>query len=80
MDQKIVLTKAELARKLGVCTRTVDYLRRRGLPAIVLGRRLIRFHLEDVLQWLRQNGTNRMRSLLLQPQQQPTIEAGHERG
>jgi excisionase family DNA binding protein len=43
------LTKAELARHLQVCPRTVDYLMaRRKIPFIKLGGRLVRFRLGDV--------------------------------
>jgi excisionase family DNA binding protein len=43
------LTKAELARHLQVCPRTVDYLMaRRKIPFIRLSGRLVRFRLADV--------------------------------
>lgn len=43
------LTKAELAKHLQVCPRTVDYLMaRRKIPFIKLGGRIVRFRLTDV--------------------------------
>jgi len=44
-----LLTRAEVARRLGTCTHTVQRLTRRGLlPAIVFNRRLIRYQPEAV--------------------------------
>ena len=46
------LNAAELADYLGVCTRTISRMVREGCPSHTFGRRLRRFRLADVEDWL----------------------------
>jgi excisionase family DNA binding protein len=46
------LNAAELAGHLGVCTRTISRMVREGCPSHTFGRRLRRFRLADVEEWL----------------------------
>ena len=51
---KKLLTRAEVAQKLGVCTHTVQRLtRQRQLPAIIFNRRLIRYAPEVVEAYIK---------------------------
>ena len=53
--------KREVAAMLAVCPRSVDNLLERGLPHLKLGRRAVRFDMEEVKQWAkREFGTARM--------------------
>lgn len=49
----MLLTEAEAAEAIGVSTRTLRRLRRRGLPAYRLGRG-VRYDLEEVRIWARE--------------------------
>ncbi|NBR87503.1 MAG: DNA-binding protein [Proteobacteria bacterium] len=52
--------KQDVAAMLGLCRRSVDNLLERGLPHLKLGRRRIRFDLEEVRLWAkREFGTAR---------------------
>ncbi len=60
-----LLNKAELAKRLGVSTRTVSDLLSDGMPCVRLGRR-VQFDYEDVLTWAKgrqakDQRTNRLR-------------------
>jgi excisionase family DNA binding protein len=46
------LNAAELADYLGVCTRTISRMVREGCPSHSFGRRLRRFRLAEVEDWL----------------------------
>jgi excisionase family DNA binding protein len=46
------LNAAELADYLGVCTRTISRMVREGCPSHSFGRRLRRFRLPEVEDWL----------------------------
>jgi excisionase family DNA binding protein len=46
------LNRAELADYLGVCTRTISRMVREGCPSHTFGRRLLRFRLAEVEDWL----------------------------
>lgn len=50
-----VLTKEELATYLKVTQRTIDRLRKEGMPFFKVGTN-IRFGKEEVLKWLKENG------------------------
>ena len=47
-----MLTREELAIKLGVSPRTIDNWRKDGMPTIKKGN-YVRFELDKVLSWLR---------------------------
>ena len=47
-----LMTTAELARELRVCTKTIDRLRKEGLPHVLVGDNCPRYRLESVLNWL----------------------------
>lgn len=47
-----ILTKTELAQELKSSERTIDRLRKSGMPTIKKGN-YVRFELEKVLEWLR---------------------------
>jgi excisionase family DNA binding protein len=46
------LTRDEVARHLGVSTKTIDRMLRDGLPCHRFGRRLVRLRLGEVETWL----------------------------
>jgi excisionase family DNA binding protein len=46
------LNPVELADHLGVCTRTISRMVREGCPSHTFGRRLRRFRLAEVEEWL----------------------------
>jgi hypothetical protein len=48
-----LLTTKALAVELDVCGKTVDRLRREGLPHVLLGDNCPRYVLSDVLAWLK---------------------------
>lgn len=50
-----LVSRAELAQFLGISERTVDRLRKAGMPMIKAAGR-IRFDLPDAVQWLKQYG------------------------
>lgn len=52
-----ILTKDELAALLKVTERTIDNLRKEGMPFFKVGAN-IRFEKETVLKWLKENGKN----------------------
>lgn len=47
-----LIDKKDLARRLGVCTRTINNLMVEGLPYQQITPRLIRFNLSEVAAWL----------------------------
>lgn len=53
-----LLSQKQLARQLGVCERTIAYLRRDGMPHVWVGG-LPRFELGPVLAWVAEHGTAR---------------------
>lgn len=84
-EQPALLTKAELARKLGCSPRTIDRLRAEGCPTIML-LDSPRFELTAVLGWLTAHGnsqcpnnspTSQLR--LVQPQSRKLSEAAIHR-
>ena len=52
--EKEILTKEELAEMLKIGVRTVDRLRREGLPSFKVGNQ-VRFDRDEVLKWLKEN-------------------------
>jgi excisionase family DNA binding protein len=51
-ETKSLLSKIELAERLGVSTQTIDRWRKVGLPFKRAGVKLIRFDFEEVTAWL----------------------------
>lgn len=51
-DEKRLLNKVELAKRLGVCSRTVSDLLKDGMPYVRIKTR-IQFDYDDVLIWLK---------------------------
>lgn len=47
-----LLTTAELAHELRVCSKTVDRMRADGMPTLYVGDKCPRYRLESVLAWL----------------------------
>lgn len=47
-----LMTTAELARELRVCSKSIDRLRSKGMPAVYVGDSCPRFRLDAVLSWL----------------------------
>ena len=47
-----MLTRKELAQHLKVTDRTIDRYRKIGMPFITTRTGLIRFNLDDVVEWL----------------------------
>jgi len=52
-----ILTKKELAELLKVTEKTIDNLRKKGLPCFKVGNN-IRFDKNKVLEWLQKGGLN----------------------
>ena len=51
-DPKALFTKAALAKRLSVCTKTIEGEVKRGMPCVVIGGRR-RFEWEEVMRWLK---------------------------
>ena len=49
----MLLTRLELAKILKVSLRTVDKLKAEGMPHLKITDSIIRFNLDEVLNWLR---------------------------
>lgn len=52
-----ILTKEELAELLQVTVRTIDNLRKKGMPFFKVGDK-VRFNKEKVLKWLEEQESN----------------------
>lgn len=53
--EKILYTKKELARMLGVSEFTIEYYRKKkGLPFLKLGKKTVKYDIEDIKEWLKQ--------------------------
>ena len=52
-----ILTREQLAKILQVTEKTIDRLRKEGMPFFKVGAN-IRFEKEAVLKWLKENGKN----------------------
>lgn len=50
-----LLTEKDLCDFLGVTRQTLVVLRKQGLPYFLLGSKLIRYDMQEVLEWLREN-------------------------
>jgi len=53
-----LVTREELAAMMGVHPKTVDRLRRAGMPSVVIGRRARRFRPSQALAWATSQGSN----------------------
>lgn len=52
-----LLTTDQVAKALNVTVKTVRKWRYEGqLPAVKVGKRLVRYRMRDILEWLRTNG------------------------
>ncbi len=51
-----ILTERELCEVLSVTRQTLVSLRKRGMPYFLLGTKLVRYDLQEVLDWLKENG------------------------
>lgn len=51
-----LVTKSELADILAVSEDTVDAMRKKGLPCIRWGQRLVRFRASEAVAWWEENG------------------------
>lgn len=50
-----LMTKQELAEFLKLSPYTVEYLRKKkGMPYLKLGKKTVRYRIEDVVEWLKQ--------------------------
>ncbi len=57
IENGTLLTTAELAERLNVAEKTIRHWRyARGLPAVKLGPKLVRYRWKDILGWLKANG------------------------
>lgn len=54
----MLVDKQVLAQKLGCSAAHIDNLRKCGLPVVRLGGQTVRFAPNEVLDWLRQQGSN----------------------
>jgi phage terminase Nu1 subunit (DNA packaging protein) len=46
-----LVTRHELAEMMRVSIRTVDQLKREGMPCVTWGRRLVRFRANEAMRW-----------------------------
>lgn len=53
-----LLDKNEAARAMRCCTKTLDVMRKRGMPCVYLGDSP-RFHLPDCVEWLKRNASKK---------------------
>lgn len=51
-----LVTRAQLADLLAVSEDTVDEMRKKGMPSIKWGQRLVRFRASEAMAWWEQNG------------------------
>ncbi len=51
-----VVTEKDLCEILSVTRQTLVALRKRGMPYFLLGTKLVRYDLQEVLDWLKENG------------------------
>ena len=51
-----ILTERELCEVLSVTRQTLVSLRKCGMPYFLLGTKLVRYDLQEVLDWLKENG------------------------
>lgn len=51
-----VVTEKELCEILSVTRQTLVALRKRGMPCFLLGTKLVRYDLQEVLDWLKESG------------------------
>jgi len=51
----IIMTEIQLLEKLKICKPTLYSMRKRGMPCIKVGNRLIRYDFADVIEWLKNN-------------------------
>lgn len=56
-------TKKEIAVYLKVTERTIDRLRKNGLPCIKIHNKILRFDKEDILRWLKLNSQDAVNKL-----------------
>lgn len=47
-----LLTKKELARELGLSTKTIERWQKKGLPVVRLGTKYLRYQYDSVIAWL----------------------------
>ncbi len=57
--QDDLLTREELASKLKMTPRNIQFLEKDGLPCIRIGHKTVRYKYEEVLKWLDKNKTNK---------------------
>lgn len=50
------LKKKEVAERFGISVSSVNNYMRQGMPYYKIGIKLVRFDLEDVEKWLKENG------------------------
>ena len=50
------LKKKEVAERFGISISSVNNYMRQGMPYYRIGSKLVRFDLEDVEKWLKENG------------------------
>jgi len=55
MQAPIILNQQGLAEKLGMSTATIVKYRDKGMPYIKLSEKMLRFDLEEVLNWMKAN-------------------------
>lgn len=48
----MLITKSELAKRLSVCSRTVDRMLVKGMPHVKIGT-AVRFDYDEVIAWLK---------------------------
>jgi len=56
-------TKNEIATYLKITERTIDRLRKKGLPCIKIRSKIVRFDKDDVLGWLKRYTENKLRKV-----------------
>lgn len=54
--REMAVRKAELARRLGVCQKTIDNWRKRGLPCHKIAGGTVVFFPNEVTEWIRGKG------------------------
>ncbi len=53
MKGDFMLNKKELAKELSVSIPTIDRYMKNGMPYHKLGKKLVRFYLEECIEWLK---------------------------
>lgn len=65
-EQPALLDTRQAARALGVCTKTLSALRKRGMPCVFIGD-IPKFDVADCIDWLKRNPQKKLSHVAAEP-------------